>query len=180
MTRKSKPAPKKAQAPAKKNKGGRPSLYRGEETIAEVTAMILLGFTHEQIAEDLGVNVSTLYDWKAEYPEFSEALSRARRKRSLRVVNSLLQRAEGGLVKEEKAIKVKTKGGETVKVVAVETYIPPDTAAIIYWLNNRERDNWKLYKAHEHSGPGGGPVQHEHTLPADVLEAVKRITEGLK
>ena len=32
------------------------------------------GLTDEQIAEKIGVSTSTLYDWKAKYPEISESL----------------------------------------------------------------------------------------------------------
>ena len=34
------------------------------------------GLTDEQIAEKIGVSTSTLYDWKAKYPEISESLKR--------------------------------------------------------------------------------------------------------
>lgn len=92
----------------------------------------------------------------------------------------MMLRAEGGYVEEEQAIKIKTKGGgEDVKVVTVKKYIAPDTQAGIYFLNNRARDHWKTYKAHEHTGPMGGPIQHNHTSQ-DVLDAVQRITEALK
>lgn len=37
------------------------------------------GLTDEQLAEKMGINPATLYDWKNKHPEISEALKRARR-----------------------------------------------------------------------------------------------------
>jgi hypothetical protein len=163
------------------NKSGPASLYKGEETISDTIMCIQIGMTNEQIAEYLGIGVSTLYEWKANISEFADALARARTRRTGRVINSLLTRAEGGVVEEQQAIKVKMKGGgEKVEVVTVKKYVPPDTAAIALWLHNREREHWKQFKAHEHSGLGGGPIQHEVPDSDKIVAAIEKFTEILK
>lgn len=56
---------------------GRPTDYRAEfcERVIELGRE---GKSYTQIARDLDVAKSTLYEWKATYPEFSDALTRAR------------------------------------------------------------------------------------------------------
>ena len=44
------------------------------ENLVRLRGWALDGLTDEQIAKNMGVNVSTLYDWKKKYSQFSEAL----------------------------------------------------------------------------------------------------------
>lgn len=37
------------------------------------------GLTDEQLAEKVGINPCTLYDWKKKYPKISEALKKVRK-----------------------------------------------------------------------------------------------------
>ena len=57
---------------------------------------------------------------------------------------SLYQRCLGfELVEEEQTIDVDNKGGSKIgKIVKRKKHIPPDTMAIMYWLNNRRREEW--------------------------------------
>ncbi len=140
-----------------------------------------MGYTNTEIAECLGVHRDTLQTWLAEKTDFSDAMAYARAPTDVTVTQGLLTSAVGGLVEEEQAIKIKlANGGEDVKVVKVKRYIPPNPQAGMYWLNNRQRDHWKNYKAHEHGGPGGGPIKHEIVTSESLLAAIKDITEALK
>lgn len=53
------------------------------------------GLTDEQIAHNMGIAASTLYDWKKRYPEISEPLKRGKAVVDRLVENALLKRALG-------------------------------------------------------------------------------------
>jgi hypothetical protein len=66
---------KSRQLPVPLNLGGRPSGYR-PEFCTQVRRLALLGVanTTEQIAAFFGVCPATIYNWKAQFPEFLEAI----------------------------------------------------------------------------------------------------------
>jgi hypothetical protein len=37
--------------------------------------------------------------------------------------------------------------------------LPPDTTAMIFWLKNRKRDQWRDRVDNEHTGKDGGPIE---------------------
>lgn len=53
------------------------------------------GLVDEQIAHNMGINVSTLYTWKKKYKEIDEALKKGKEVIDLEVTNKLLERAIG-------------------------------------------------------------------------------------
>ena len=56
------------------------------------------------------------------------------------VERSLYSRAVGYSFNSEKIFC--NKDGEVTRVPIVE-HVPPDTASMIYWLNNRDPENWR-------------------------------------
>lgn len=72
------------------------------------------GLIDEQIAEKIGINPATLYDWKKKYPEISEALKKGKEVIDYEVENALLLKALCG-----------------------------DVTAQIFWLKNRRPDKWR-------------------------------------
>lgn len=97
------------------------------------------GLTDEQIAHNMGVHVSTLYEWKRRFPELSEALKKGKEVVDYQVENALLKRALGYEVTEVTVEESDegTKRRETVK------HIAPDVTAQIYWLKNRRPKKWR-------------------------------------
>ena len=53
------------------------------------------GLVDEQIAQNIGIAASTLYEWKKQYPEISEALKKGKEVVDRQVENALLKRALG-------------------------------------------------------------------------------------
>lgn len=94
------------------------------------------GLTDEQIAHNMGIRTSTLYEWKKKYLEISEVLKRGKEVVDILVENALLKKALGYTVKEQKV----TKDG---LIVEIEKEISPDTTAQIFWLKNRKPDKWR-------------------------------------
>lgn len=72
------------------------------------------GLTNEQIARNIGVNQDTLYRWKNDFPEISEALKKGKDVVDFEVENALLKKAMQG-----------------------------DVTAQIFWLKNRKADKWR-------------------------------------
>ena len=94
------------------------------------------GLTDEQIAKNIGINRTTLYDWKKKELEFSEALKKGKEVIDFEVENALLKRALGYEYEEE----TYENGILTKKV---KKHVAPDTTAQIFWLKNRKPNNWK-------------------------------------
>lgn len=72
------------------------------------------GLTDEQIAKNIGITVSTFYEWKKKYSEISESLKKGKEVVDYEVENALLSSALEG-----------------------------NTTAQIFWLKNRRPDKWR-------------------------------------
>ena len=94
------------------------------------------GLTNEQIANNIGINVKTLYDWKNKKSDISNALKKGKEVVDIEVENALLKRALG-----YKYDEVTYENGVETKRVTKE--VQPDTTAQIFWLKNRKPKNWK-------------------------------------
>lgn len=102
----------------------------------EIQGWAMSGLTDEQIADNLGVAASTLYEYKKKYPEFSEALKKGKDIADAQVVNALFKLATGFSYCEETT----TVTGE---VVPIHRYSKPNTTAAIFWVKNRQPDKWR-------------------------------------
>ena len=98
------------------------------------------GLTDEQIAKNIGINRTTLYDWKKKEVNIADALKKGKEVIDFEVENALLKKALGYTITLNKQ-KV-TKDGDVVDITE-EVYVPPDTTAQIFWLKNRKPNNWK-------------------------------------
>lgn len=132
----------------REEKRGRTSKYP-EIDLRQVEALGQYGLTQEEIAHVLGIAVSTLYEYKKEHPEFSEAIKRGLVRADAKVIQSLYNRAVG-----RRVITRQTKKGLVEEVHQID----PDTTACIFWTKNRQRDRWKDKHEFEGSFRGGGPV----------------------
>ena len=94
------------------------------------------GLTDEQIAKNIGINRTTLYDWKKKEINIADALKKGKEVIDFEVENALLKRALGYEYEEE----TYENGILTKKV---KKQVPPDTTAQIFWLKNRKPNNWK-------------------------------------
>lgn len=120
--------------------GGRPTDYR-TEFCEEALRACEGGATDLEVARILGINVATLYRWKAKHPEFCEALKTGKEVADERVERSLYHKAVGY---SHKAVKIFMPAGATAPVYAKYTeHVPPDTTAAIFWLKNRRAEKWR-------------------------------------
>ena len=98
------------------------------------------GLTQKQIADNLGINVDTLIEYKKKYPDFSNALKKGKEVVDIEVENALLKRALGYTITlyEEKVDK-----DGCVHNLKKDVHVPGDTTAQIFWLKNRKKAQWR-------------------------------------
>jgi hypothetical protein len=92
---------------------GRPTKYDPAKN-EEVTRLCLLGCTDDELAEFLGIDRSTFYDWKKRHEEFNDAIWLGKQGADSLVAESLFRSAKAG-----------------------------DVGAAKHWLNNRRPRDWR-------------------------------------
>lgn len=133
-----------------------------EEGLLLLEAWARNGLVDEQIAQNMGINVSTLYDYKKKYPEISESLKRGKEVTDIKVENALLKRALGYDYEEstyEAKYNETTQCYEQVLTKTVIKHVQPDTTAQIFWLKNRKPNVWRDKQEIEHSGNVNNPFE---------------------
>lgn len=136
-------------------KPGRPSKF-DPAFVDQARKLAKLGATDSEAADFFDVAISTIYLWKHEHPEFSEALKVGKDEADARVEQSLYRRALGY---SHDAVKIAINAEGHVTEAPFTEHYPPDTTAAIFWLKNRKPGEWRDVKAQEISAPGGGPLQ---------------------
>ena len=81
------------------------------------------GLTDEQIAHNMGISTTTLYEWKKKYTEIADTLKKTKEVVDREVENALFKKAIEG-----------------------------DTTAMIFWLKNRRPNDWRDRKETALSG----------------------------
>jgi hypothetical protein len=115
-----------------------------ETTAWRIGELAQLGLTSEQIAMAIGVNVETLKRWMEKYPEVRDHIDYGRWVHDHSVQKSLLQKARGFTVPEVKHVEGTDSIGRPYSyTTTTNKYYPPDMTAVIFWLKNRHRDEWR-------------------------------------
>lgn len=109
-----------------------------------LTGWVRNGLTNREIAEKIGINVSTLYAWNNKNKDFCNLLKETKEYVDNNVENSLYKSAIGyyytETVKEYSIVN-----GEEVVTSKKDTkkYAAPSNTAQIFWLKNRRRKEWR-------------------------------------
>lgn len=141
------------------SKDGRPSLF-SPEYVEQAEKLCRLGATDAELADFFGVSVRTLHRWKAEREDFCHSVKIGKEAADNRVERALYEKATGFAYVEQQAFKVRNSdGSETLETIEVERMAPPDTTAMIFWLKNRKKADWRDKIDQELSGPDGGPIE---------------------
>jgi len=127
---------------------GRPTDYR-PEYCERVIEWGAQGKSKAWMAAHLGIAKQTLYHWEEAHPEFLDATTRAM---------SLSQ--------------------AWWEDAGQQNMATPGFNASIWAKNmsNRFRDDWT--DRQEHSGPGGGPVQHAHSIEIVIVDPAEDTAKG--
>lgn len=120
------------------------SRYRPEFHDDWAFSLALRGATNEEIAEAFHISTRTFIRWKKDNPSLNDAVTEGKEIADTKVEKALYTRAIGyESVESERIVSVDKDGNPTpARVKTVTKRVPPDTMAIMYWLNNRRRANW--------------------------------------
>lgn len=171
---------------------GRPKEY-APSYVAIAYAHAAGGGMDGGLAEKLGVAVATVYRWKVEYPDFHDAIKRGKLGFDQQVQDALLSKATGATLNKQVAIKLKDveyddmgkklAERERVELVTVQEQAAPDTGAMIFWLTNRQGDDWKNTQRREMTGADGAPLDNSVTVNVnignDILQRLERMSSRL-
>jgi len=135
-------------------KAGRPTRYK-EVYCDEVISFMAQGYSLTAFAGEIGVARSTINEWMAHFPEFSEATKVAKAKCARWWEDRNRKNAEEG-------------GG--------------NATAAIFGLKNMAPDDWREKSEHEVTGKDGGPLKTETRvdtsgLSDEELEVLMRVKQ---
>ena len=108
--------------------------------LPQVRKMAKAAMTEMEIADVLGIDRATFLDWQSRYPKFSRALDLGQAQSTKRVKRALFHRSVGYT---HDAVKIFKGTDDQPVVVPYREHVPPDTNAAIFWLKNRQPDQWR-------------------------------------
>jgi hypothetical protein len=121
---------------------GRPTEYR-EAYCDLVYKYRLLGLSEDHIAELLAISLTALRSWRKSHVSFQSAWDNGGELADAELARSMFHRAQGYSHKAEKIQFLKVGDGvEVMRAEYVEHY-PPDTAAGVFLLTNRQPQLWR-------------------------------------
>lgn len=141
-----------------------------DDGLIKLTAWARDGLTDEQIAHNMGIATGTLYRWKKEHEEISDALKKGKEVVDIHVENALLKRALGYEYTEVTRERIADLDSELVVTKMVTKEVVPDTTAQIFWLKNRKPDVWR-------NAPKNATEQEEQEWRIKKLKAETALLE---
>lgn len=162
------PAPK-GNTFAKGNKGGGRKTYYKKEYAEQAFKLCLLGADNKRLANFFSVGETTIIDWSNNHKEFSEAIKRGKEEADAEIAHSLYHRAKGY---SHKDVDIRVIEGKVVTTEITKQY-PPDTAAAMIWLKNRQRDKWRDKQAEDDAPPVVVAVSVTKEEAKDIASAIK-------
>jgi hypothetical protein len=138
---------KNSSPPGRPTRGGRrPGAGRplGSDTYkpeyaSQAEKLCRLGATDAELADFFGVSVRTINSWKARHVDFLQALKVGKTDADDRVERALYHRAVGYSHEVGKPMVV----DKDVRIVTYTERMPPDATACIFWLKNRNPEEWR-------------------------------------
>lgn len=122
--------------------------------LAEINKKIREGITEKAIASSLGITEQTLNNYKKQYPEFAEALSKDKGADCLQeLINAGIKAAKGYYVEEEQTIYKVDEDGNPVleKVIVYKNWQQPNQSLNKFYVQNFGKEQ----------GFTADPLQHE-------------------
>ncbi|MGY4399015.1 transcriptional regulator with XRE-family HTH domain [Sphingomonas sp. UYAg733] len=141
----------------------RPSTFK-PVYVRQAKELYAEGLTDRELAAVFGVSRTTIFRWRAAYPEFAEATKLGKEVADDRVERALYERAIGY---EEEAVRVyHPTGAEEAVIVRYKREVRADTAAALQWLRARRPAIW--------ARPMPPPEEGRESV-ADLLKAMDRV-----
>jgi len=125
------------------------------------------GFTDWKLGKLFDVSISTITNWKRNYPSFLTAVKRGKDDFDTMAVEESLMKQCLGYTFVETTMEP-GKNGELKVIKVVEKHTPPNSTSTKFFLRNRNPRRWPNKQQFEHSGPDGGPIEQEIKVDADI------------
>lgn len=120
----------------------RKSSYKPEYAL-QAAKLTKLGAIDIELADFFEVSEKTINNWKKNFPEFLQSLKQGKDEADTRVKQALYHRAIGYSHPEDKIFNNGTDEGLVVPTIK---HYPPDATSCIFWLKNRDPENWRENK----------------------------------
>lgn len=107
--------------------------------LKEINNKVRQGVIEEEIAKALGISVASLNNYKKQYKEFAEALSKDKGADVLQdLINAGIEAAKGQVKTNKQTIYERDEDGElkAVKIIENEVYIPPNATLNQFYVKN--------------------------------------------
>ena len=117
------------------------------ENIERIVNWAANGLTNEEMARSMGVHRATLQRWIVDHGDICDAIKRGRLLACEAIENALFRKATGMVLEDTvEEYKGELRDGRpsngTVTKRTVRRQVPPDTAAVIFYLKNRMPDKY--------------------------------------
>lgn len=131
------------------------------------------GAGDEEIEDLAMIPRGTLGRWREVYPGLDKAIEEGRTRPDANVLFAAYRNAVGYEYVEEQAV-----GGRDPTVLTVKRIRHGSHEAQKYWLNNRQKQNWRQASSSEVSGPNGGPIGVKHETRNQLIDAILSLVVG--
>ncbi|MHC4334119.1 MAG: hypothetical protein ACYSTZ_00055 [Planctomycetota bacterium] len=128
------------------------------------------GLPNEEIANLIGVRLATLQKRIKTVPQLEAALIEGKAHATQIMVGEMYKTAIGGHVYQEITEKINAKGAKTTQIVTKES--PPNAMLQMYWLNNRDPENWKTHRQLQQEAKGA--QESAHHAESDKIARLSR------
>ncbi len=154
--------------PEPRDRWGRPTKFR-PWMVERVQELCIAGAVDREIAAHLGIDKTTLYDWRIAHPELGEAMKLGKSLADDRTERTAFEIANGYTVTVKKAIKLRDQyGNERVETVEEDLWVAPDASHNRWFLQNRRGKDWK----DKSEKVVTGQVEHVHLTVDQMRERV--------
>jgi len=144
-----------------KSNAGRKTKYDPELIPKLVESYATDGYSEAQIAENLGIAVSTFCVWKNKYPELTEALKKGKEPANADLKMAMMKTATGYYVEEEQTVTVldvETREPKSFRKTTTKKYIPPSATMQIFLAKNRMPEQFRDVSRYELVSDKAEPV----------------------
>lgn len=146
---------------------GRPSDYDPKYAQQAEVLMREHGLTEPELAKALLTSPASITNWKNEHPEFIAAINKGRDAfDSVKVRQALRSRALGYEYEESEEGYSEKQGAWTK---TAKKKLAADVTACIFWLVNRQPDDWKHVARTIIQGDPKNPVAHKYEFDLSKL-----------
>lgn len=102
-----------------------------------------LGLMDKQIAGNMGISLTTFYEWQKKFPKFADAIKSAKAIPNLELENAMFDLALGRTYVEEVKSILDPKTGMVIRIEKTKKQIPPNPTTQIFLAKNRMPDKYK-------------------------------------